>query len=199
LAGACVLLAAFAPIWAIIVVAIKLDSRGPALFRQERVGKNGRTFVFYKFRSMRVDCDDLIHREYVEALIRRGAPSAEDGGKKYFKLRKDPRVTRVGRFLRRTSLDEVPQLLNVLRGEMSLVGPRPPLPWEVEKYEPWQRARLLVLPGITGYWQVYGRSRVTFDEMVRMDLEYIRRASFWLDLKLLVLTVPAVLSAAGAD
>jgi lipopolysaccharide/colanic/teichoic acid biosynthesis glycosyltransferase len=190
-------LVALAPLWALIVAAIKLDSRGPALFRQVRIGRHGEPFVMFKFRSMQVDNDDTVHRRYIEALISEGAPAEEADGKPYFKLRNDPRVTRVGWFLRKTSLDELPQLLNVVRGEMSLVGPRPPLLYEVEKYQPWQLRRLAVKPGITGLWQVYGRSRVSFDEVVRMDVDYISRASLALDLKLILLTVPAMI--AGAD
>jgi lipopolysaccharide/colanic/teichoic acid biosynthesis glycosyltransferase len=199
LLGASALLTVFAPVWAIVAVAIKLDSPGPALFSQERVGRFGRPFILYKFRSMRAGSDDAVHRAYVEALIRTGAASEALGGNQYYKLRRDPRVTRVGRLLRKTSLDEIPQLVNILRGEMSLVGPRPPLPYEVDKYEPWQLGRLRTLPGLTGMWQVYGRSRVTFEDMVRMDIQYIEQASIWLDLRLLFLTIPAVLSGAGAD
>jgi lipopolysaccharide/colanic/teichoic acid biosynthesis glycosyltransferase len=197
-AGASVALAAFAPAWAAIAAAIKLTSPGPVLFRQTRLGEDGEPFTFLKFRSMRVDADDRIHREYVAEYLR-GRASGEVDGRLYFKLRQDPRITTVGRFLRRTSLDEIPQLLNVLRGEMSLVGPRPPLPYEVAQYDPWHLGRLAAIPGITGYWQVYGRSRVSFDDMVRMDIDYIARASIWLDLKLMILTVPAMLCGEGAE
>lgn len=197
-AGASVALATFAPAWAAIAAAIKLTSPGPVLFQQTRLGKDGEPFTFFKFRSMRADVDDRIHREYIAEFLRGGA-SGEVNGQLYFKLRQDPRITTVGRFLRRTSLDEIPQLLNVLRGEMSLVGPRPPLPYEVTQYDPWHLGRLAAIPGITGYWQVYGRSRVSFAEMVRMDLHYIERASLWLDLKLIVLTVPAMLCGEGAE
>jgi len=195
--GSATALVLLSPLWAIAALAIRLDSPGPVLFRQVRIGRRGTPFVMFKFRSMRVDTDDTIHRHYVEALISDGTAADESGGTQYFKLRNDPRVTPVGRFLRKTSMDELPQLLNVLRGEMSLVGPRPPLLYEVEQYRPWQRGRLAAKPGITGFWQVYGRSRVTFNEMVRMDLAYIERASYLLDLRLLLLTLPAML--AGAD
>jgi lipopolysaccharide/colanic/teichoic acid biosynthesis glycosyltransferase len=197
--GATLALVFSVPLWLLIALAIKLDSPGPVLLRQLRVGRNGKTFVFYKFRSMCANNDDARHRQYVADFMKGTRSNQLAGARAYFKMRQDPRVTRIGRFLRRTSLDEVPQLLNVLRGEMSLVGPRPPLPYEVDNYELWQLARLRVLPGITGIWQVYGRSRVSFEQMVRMDLDYIARSSVWLDLKLLLLTVPAVLKGAGAE
>jgi lipopolysaccharide/colanic/teichoic acid biosynthesis glycosyltransferase len=197
--GAAIGLTITAPAWALIAGVIKLDSPGPILFEQERIGENGRRFVMIKFRSMHVNNDDSVHRAYTEKLICGGAPADTGGGTEYFKIRDDPRITAVGRLLRKTSLDELPQLLNVLRGEMSLVGPRPPLAYEVERYQPWQLRRLETRPGITGYWQVYGRSRVSFDAMVRMDLEYIERASLLLDLKLLLLTIPAVFFGYGAD
>lgn len=192
-------LVALAPVWAAIVVALRLDSPGPVLFRQVRIGRNGRRFVMYKFRSMYVNNDDGVHRKYMEVFITHQAVGNQANGRQHFKLRGDPRITRVGRILRKTSLDELPQLLNVIRGEMSLVGPRPALPYEIDHYQPWQLDRLSALPGITGYWQVYGRSRVTFDEMVQMDIDYTRRASIWLDLRLLLLTLPAVLSGIGAE
>ena len=192
------LLVLIAPMWALIAIAIRLDSRGPVLLRQVRIGKNGQPFVCYKFRSMYADCDDAPHRRYVEELIKNGTPSEVSGGKQHFKLRSDPRITRVGRILRKTSLDELPQFLNVLRGEMSLVGPRPPLPYEVAQYESWHLGRLNGQPGITGNWQVHGRSRVTFDQMVRMDIEYLERPSILRDIKLILLTVPAVLFGGGA-
>lgn len=192
------LLVVLVPVWAVIALAIRLDSTGPILFRQVRVGRGGQPFILFKFRSMGIHSDDSVHRQYVETFINHGTAADTVGGQPYFKLRTDPRITRVGQFLRRTSLDELPQLLNVIRGEMSLVGPRPALPYEVERYQPWQLNRLKVLPGITGFWQVYGRSRVTFDEMVRMDIDYAERRSFWLDVKLLLLTLPVVLSGTGA-
>lgn len=189
-------LIAFAPVWLVIAAALKMDSRGPVLFRQARVGRNGETFMVYKFRSMHVNNDDAAHRKFVEAFM--AAPSNSDGTG-YFKIKNDPRITRVGRILRKTSLDEMPQILNVLKGEMSIVGPRPALPWEVAQYEPWQRERLYALPGITGTWQVEGRSRVTFDEMMRMDISYVRAPSVWGDISLILRTVPAVLLGTGAE
>jgi lipopolysaccharide/colanic/teichoic acid biosynthesis glycosyltransferase len=168
------------------------------LFKQVRLGKHGRPFQLYKFRSMHHNVDSEIHRQYVQAFIKNQVESERSDGSAPFKLVRDPRITRVGHFIRKTSLDELPQLFNVLLGHMSLVGPRPPLPYEVEAYQDWHRARLEVIPGITGWWQVWGRSIVPFDEMVRMDLEYIARQSLLLDLKILVLTIPAVLFSRGA-
>lgn len=183
-----------APLWIVIALLIKLDSRGPVLYKQERVGMDGRIFLFYKFRTMHADADDRIHREYQRKLIS-GEREANlgDDERPIYKLHRDPRVTRVGRWLRRTSLDELPQLLNVLRGEMSIVGPRPPIPYEVEFYDLWHRKRLDMKPGITGLWQVSGRNRLTFDEMVRLDLFYIENWSLWLDLKIILRTLPAML------
>ncbi len=191
------LLVLVAPIWALIALWIRLDSHGPVLFRQTRIGQSGRPFTCFKFRTMYTDNDDRVHREYVAALIAHGRAAGEHNGRAVYKLDGDPRVTRAGRLLRKTSLDEVPQLLNVLLGTMSLVGPRPPLPYEVEQYQPWHHERLAGPPGITGHWQVYGRSRVTFDEMVRMDVTYLSRPSLRTDLKLIILTLPAVLFAGG--
>ena len=181
-------LTVFAPLWALIALAIRLDSPGPVLFRQERVGRDESRFQVLKFRSMRQDADHIVH----ELL-----PQNEATGP-LFKMRNDPRLTRVGRVLRRWSLDELPQLWNVLRGEMSIVGPRPPLPREVDQYEPWHRRRLEVAPGLTGLWQVSGRSEVPFHDMVRLDLQYIRNWSLALDLEILLRTIPAVLSTRGA-
>lgn len=178
-------------IWPFIVaiaLAIKLDSPGPVLYRQERVGKDGRLFRIFKFRSMYTNADQ--RRAELGDLNEATGP--------LFKMRNDPRVTRVGRFLRRSSLDELPQLLNVLRGEMSLVGPRPPLPTEVERYEDWQLGRLRAVPGMTGLWQVSGRSEVSFHDMVRLDLHYIRNWSLSLDVEILWKTLPAVLTNRGA-
>lgn len=188
-----------APLWLLIAILIKLDSRGPVLYKQERVGMDGRIFLFYKFRTMRADADDRIHREYQRKLISgQNDANLGDDARPIYKLHRDPRVTRVGRWLRRTSLDELPQLLNVLRGEMSIVGPRPPIPYEVEFYEAWHRKRLDMKPGITGLWQVSGRNRLTFDEMVRLDLFYIENWSLWLDLKIILRTLPAMLRGEGA-
>ena len=171
-----------------IALAIKLDSPGPVFYRQERVGKHGRRFKMLKFRSMRPDADKLL------VMLR----ERNEASGPLFKMRSDPRVTRIGRVLRRLSLDELPQLLNVLKGEMSLVGPRPPLPSEVAEYEDWQFGRLRAVPGITGLWQVSGRSEVPFHDMVRLDLHYIRNWSLGLDLEILVRTIPAVLTSRGA-
>ena len=189
-----------APLLAIIAIWIKLDSKGSVFFKQERVGMDGRVFLCYKFRSMHADADERLHREAYERNIA-GDESANAGdihAPVYGKVKNDPRVTRIGRFLRRSSLDELPQLFNVLFGDMSVVGPRPPIPYEVEAYEPWQRKRLDMKPGITGLWQVSGRNRLTFEEMVRTDLFYIENWSLWLDLKIILLTLPAVWRGDGA-
>jgi exopolysaccharide biosynthesis polyprenyl glycosylphosphotransferase len=180
------LLLVLSPFVALLAIGIKLHSPGPVFFRQTRIGKDGKPFTFLKFRSMRQDADPKSHQEYVRTLILNNtAPSASCGS---LKMTDDPRITGLGRILRKFSLDELPQLLNVIRGEMSLVGPRPPLPYEVEWYEEWHKRRFEVLPGITGWWQVKGRNRVPFDEMVRMDIYYIEHMSLWLDLKILLLT-----------
>lgn len=185
----------FSPILMAIALAIKLTSKGPMLFRQERVGQFGQKFTFLKFRSMYTGNDPRAHQDYMKSLI--SGQTNETSG--VYKIKNDPRVTAVGRFLRRTSLDELPQFFNVLAGDMSLVGPRPPIPYEFDLYFLWQRRRLLsVKPGITGLWQVGGRSRVKFDEMVRMDLEYARTWSVLLDLKILLLTPKAMISGDGA-
>ena len=190
-AAALVLLA---PVWLLVALLIKLDSRGPILYRQERVGMDGRVFLFLKFRTMRTDSDDRAHREYQRKYIA-GQPETNlgDDAKPVYKMRADPRVTRVGRFLRRLSLDELPQLLNVLRGDMSVVGPRPPIPYEVEAYALRHRRRLDMKPGLTGLWQVSGRNRLSFEEMVRLDLYYIENWSLWLDLKIILRTIPVML------
>jgi lipopolysaccharide/colanic/teichoic acid biosynthesis glycosyltransferase len=199
--GSLLLLALLSPVFFVIGVAIKLTSRGPILFRQRRIGEHGTPFTFLKFRSMYVNNDASQHKEYVRQLIAGQAAKqpTNSSGEGIFKLTNDPRITPVGNFLRRTSLDELPQFLNVLRGEMSLVGPRPPVPYEVEAYATWHRRRLLeAKPGITGLWQVQGRSRVGFDDMVRLDLRYARSCSPWLDLKILVQTPKAVIAGNGA-
>ncbi len=199
--GSLLLLAVLSPVFFAIAVAIKLTSRGPILFRQQRIGEHGTPFTFLKFRSMCADNDFSQHKEYVRKLIAGQAvkqPTNGTGGG-VFKLTNDTRITPVGSFLRRTSLDELPQFFNVLRGDMSLVGPRPPLPYEVEAYATWHRRRLLeAKPGITGLWQVQGRSRIGFDDMVRLDLRYARNCSPWLDLKILVQTPGAVIAGNGA-
>lgn len=193
------MLLACLPWFLIIVAAIKATSKGPAFFRQKRVGQNGRLFTFLKFRSMYVNNDPSAHREYTAQLIAGKAKKVAVDGQPdgVYKLAHDKRITPLGRFLRKTSLDELPQLLNVLRGDMSLVGPRPPLPYELAAYKTWHRGRLLqVKPGITGLWQVTGRSRVTFDEMVRLDIQYATNWSPWLDLKILLQTPAAVVKGA---
>lgn len=194
------LLLMLAPVLLVIAALVKLTSRGPMLFRQKRIGRNGQPFTFLKFRSMYVNNDSKIHQEYVAKFIAGKAENNGDGTKTpVFKIKNDPRVTSVGRILRRTSLDELPQLFNVLKGDMSLVGPRPPLPYEFEKYDMWHRRRSLeARPGITGLWQVSGRSRMTFEEMVRLDLKYARMWSVWMDLKILFQTPKAVFSGDGA-
>jgi len=187
-AGATLGLTLGAPLLALIGLAIRLDSPGPIIFSQERVRLGGRLFKMFKFRSMHEGAEEeqeaLVDLDEVDGVI--------------FKIRDDPRLTRVGRFLRKTSLDELPQLINVLRGEMSLVGPRPPLPSEVERYQEWHKQRLEAPPGMTGLWQVSGRSRLSFDEMVLLDIYYIENWSPWLDFKILVRTVPKVLCGEGA-
>jgi lipopolysaccharide/colanic/teichoic acid biosynthesis glycosyltransferase len=197
--GSALLVILCAPLLLIIALAVKLSSRGPVLFRQDRVGQHGRRFTFLKFRSMRADNDPSVHKEYVTKLIAGEAERmpSRDAGEGVYKLAQDSRVTRLGRFLRMTSLDELPQLLNVLRGDMSLVGPRPPIPYELAAYQTWHRRRLLeVKPGITGLWQVTGRSRVKFDDMVRLDLRYAMSWSPWLDVKILARTPGAVIKGA---
>lgn len=180
------------PLLAVFALLIKVESRGPAIYAAERVGENGRRFACHKLRTMRADRDDTIHRDYLRYLIENsGSVVAE-------RLPDDPRITRVGRWLRKSSLDELPQLWNVVRGDMSMVGPRPPLPYEVEFYRPWQMGRLAVRPGLTGYWQVLGRGQVTFDDMCRMDLRYIERRSLALDLWILIRTPLVVASRRGA-
>jgi lipopolysaccharide/colanic/teichoic acid biosynthesis glycosyltransferase len=199
--GSSLALIAVAPLLLLIAVAIKATSRGPIFFRQRRLGQHGTPFVFLKFRSMHSGNDARIHQEYVTKLIAGKAERnpSNGNGNGVFKLTKDPRITRVGAFLRRTSLDELPQFINVLKGQMSLVGPRPPVPYEVEAYALWHRRRLLeAKPGITGLWQVSGRSRVTFDEMVRLDLQYAKAWSPWMDVKILLRTPGAVVLGEGA-
>lgn len=177
-----------APVIAVLAVLVKLSSPGPVFYRSTRVGRGGRPFTFYKLRSMVKDAD----------LKRRNLAHMNEADGPVFKIARDPRITGIGRFMRSTSLDEVPQFWNILKGDMSLVGPRPPIPEEVAQYEPWQLRRLDVLPGLTCLWQISGRSRIGFQEWMRLDLEYIRHQSFRLDLKILLRTIPAVLSREGA-
>jgi lipopolysaccharide/colanic/teichoic acid biosynthesis glycosyltransferase len=201
IAGSALMLILGAPFLVIIALAIKSSSKGPVLFRQYRIGQFGKKFTFLKFRSMRFGNDHSIHKEYVTSLIANQGVSRKTNhtGEGVYKLTNDNRVTAVGRFLRRTSLDEFPQFLNVLKGDMSLVGPRPPIPYELEAYQTWHRRRVLdVKPGITGLWQVTGRSRVTFDEMVRLDLRYATAWSPMLDFIILMRTPFAVIKGAGA-
>ena len=199
--GSLIGLALASPVFLAIAAAIKLTSQGPVFFRQIRIGQYGERFVFLKFRSMYLHNDSSIHREYVNKLIAGKAekqPSNGNGAGVY-KLTRDSRITPVGAFLRKTSLDELPQFINVLRGEMSLVGPRPPIPYEVEAYDIWHRSRVLeAKPGITGLWQVNGRSQVKFDDMVRLDLQYARSWSPWMDLKILLRTPAAIVGGEGA-
>jgi lipopolysaccharide/colanic/teichoic acid biosynthesis glycosyltransferase len=197
--GSSVLLVVLAPLLVIIAGVIKLKSGGPVFFEQERVGEKMKPFRMLKFRTMHAGADSRIHHEYVTQFINSGVHAQAGGAPEMFKLAHDPRVTPIGRFLRKTSLDELPQLLNVLRGDMSLVGPRPPLKYELEQYKPWHCHRVLdAKPGITGLWQVTGRSRTTFDDMVRLDLRYARSHSIWNDIKILLATPGAVLSGKGA-
>jgi lipopolysaccharide/colanic/teichoic acid biosynthesis glycosyltransferase len=202
LAGSGLMLTLSAPLLLLIAAVIKASSKGPVLFRQQRVGRYGQQFTFLKFRSMHVNNDASVHKEFVTRFITSEAQSdvSSANGDGPYKLPNDKRITRFGRFLRKTSLDELPQFLNVLKGEMSLVGPRPPIPYEVASYQTWHRRRVLeVKPGITGLWQVTGRSRVKFDEMVRLDLRYAASWSPWLDAKILLRTPMAVIKGTGAS
>ena len=185
----------FAPLFLLAAVLVKTTSKGPTIFRQERLGQFGKTFKLFKFRSMYVNNDNKIHQEFITRVIKGEHQGREQNGtKSVYKMTTDPRITRFGGFLRRTSLDELPQFFNVLKGDMSLVGPRPPLAYEYKEYDLWHRRRVLeVKPGITGLWQVRGRSRIRFDDMVRLDLEYVRTWSLWLDIRILLRTPRAVL------
>ncbi len=202
IAGSLGALAVAAPALIVIAATVKATSSGPVLFRQRRVGQYGRDFTFLKFRSMYANNDPRVHEEYVKKMIAGKAEAAagcDTAGNAVFKLTNDSRITPIGKFLRKTSLDELPQFVNVLLGEMSLVGPRPPIPYEVEAYDLWHRRRLLaVKPGITGLWQVTGRSKTTFDEMVRLDLQYAKSWSLWMDVKILLQTPRAVIIGEGA-
>ena len=187
------------PLLIAVALAVRIDSRGPALFRQRRVGHREREFTLYKFRSMRVDADPRGHKEYVTALIKGEGENPDGGRENLYKLAVDNRITPVGRWIRRWSLDELPQLFNVVKGDMTLVGPRPAIPYEVAEYPSWYRRRFAVKPGLTGYWQVSGRSERTYEEMVRLDIEYAQRRSLGLDLSILVKTPWVVLSRKGAE
>ena len=189
-----------APLAAVVSVLIKLSSPGPVLFRQMRVGRGGKQFMFYKFRSMRINNDDSEHREYIKLFIEGNEDEIKKRypGKKIYKLAGDDRITFIGKFLRRTSLDELPQLLNVLKGEMSMVGPRPHLPYEVELYKDWHRRRLKGIPGITGWWQIHGRSHVTFEKAVEMDIWYLEHQSLLLDVRIMCRTITKAIVGRGA-
>lgn len=200
--GAVAGLVLLSPLLLVTALAIAMDSPGPIIYKQIRVGRRGAPFVFYKFRSMFAKSDDRIHREFVTKLIegRLAEVNQGDATNPFYKLKSDPRVTRVGKFIRDTSIDELPQLFNVLKGDMSLVGPRPPLPYETENYQAWHLRRVLeAKPGITGLWQVDGHSTTSFDDMVRLDLRYSRSCSLMLDLKLLLKTVKQVLRCRGGS
>jgi lipopolysaccharide/colanic/teichoic acid biosynthesis glycosyltransferase len=181
-------LVVLSPVIVLLAIIVRATSRGPVFYRSMRIGRGGRPFTFYKLRSMVKDAD--LKRQHLSHLNEADGP--------VFKIARDPRITPIGRFMRSTSLDEVPQFWNVLKGDMSLVGPRPPIPGEVAQYEPWQLRRLDVRPGLTCLWQISGRSRIGFQEWMRLDLEYIRHRSLKLDLKILLRTIPAVLSREGA-
>ena len=189
------------PLMLVIAILVRATSRGPAIFKQRRVGLSGDLFMCYKFRTMVQDADIRVHKDYVKAYATGQVArthTAMERGEAPYKLANDNRVTPFGGFLRRRSLDELPQLLNVLKGDMSMVGPRPDVPYSVELYKDWHRIRLQIKPGITGLWQVKGRSRVPFEEMMQLDVEYVLNQSIWNDTKILALTVPAVLRTRGA-
>ena len=192
---AALLIVLLAPLFALLAIAITIDSPGKVIFRQRRVGRGGNPFVVNKFRTMQAEASSQTHRDYVLQLIEGDEDNGDD---ELFKLSADSRVTRVGRLLRKSSLDELPQLWNVLRGEMSLVGPRPTIEYEVEKYPPSWFARFAVRPGMTGLWQVSGRSKLTYEQMIQLDIEYARSRSLWLNIKILALTIPTVLFARDA-
>jgi lipopolysaccharide/colanic/teichoic acid biosynthesis glycosyltransferase len=197
--GSLALLAAFSPLFLLIAALVKLTSRGPIFFRQVRIGQRAKPFTMLKFRTMHVNSGHALHQAFVTSLIKSGSQAQEPASKGLFKIVNDPRVTPIGHILRKTSLDELPQLWNAFCGSMSLVGPRPPIPYEVEQYEHWHRRRVLeAKPGITGLWQVTGRSRTTFDQMVRLDLRYARTRSLRTDLKILLATPMAVIAGKGA-
>jgi exopolysaccharide biosynthesis polyprenyl glycosylphosphotransferase len=191
----------FMPVMLITVLAIKVTSPGPVIFSQIRLGKHGAPFTFYKFRSMHVNTDNQLHRDYVHDFIkgRHDKVNQGDADQPIYKITSDPRITKVGKFIRKTSIDELPQFFNVLKGDMSLVGPRPPLPYEAEKYQAWHLRRILDMkPGITGLWQVEGRSKTAWDDTVRLDIRYIKNWSLLFDLKILLRTFKEVLKCRGA-
>lgn len=191
----------FMPVMLITALAIKLTSPGPVIFSQTRLGKHGAPFTFYKFRSMHVNMDNQLHRDYVHDFIKGRHEKINQGDAEtpIYKIKSDPRITKVGKFIRKTSIDELPQFFNVLKGDMSLVGPRPPLPYEAENYQAWHLRRILDMkPGITGLWQVEGRSKTQWDDTVRLDIRYIKSWSLLLDLKILLRTFKEVLKCRGA-
>jgi lipopolysaccharide/colanic/teichoic acid biosynthesis glycosyltransferase len=187
------------PVLAALALWVRADSPGGAIYRREQVGKDGKRFTAYKFRTMEVNNDDREYKAYLVKYIQDNSPyKVDEDGKGVFKVVDDPRVTGAGVFLRRTNLDELPQLFNVLKGEMSFVGPRPDIPFSVNMYQKWHYRRLEVIPGITGLWQVCGRKGVSFEEMVRLDIEYIEKRSLWLDMKIMLLTVGTILKGDGS-
>lgn len=186
-----VMLTIFSPIMLIAAILIKTTSKGPILFKQTRVGLNGELFTIYKFRTMKNGVGNQIHQAFMKKVIQKQLAS---GQATVFKMKEDPRITTIGKVLRKTSLDELPQLFNVLGGEMSIIGPRPPIEYEVENYQDWQLRRLAGKPGITGWWQVNGRNHTDFETMIKLDLEYIEKHNFLMDLKIIFKTIPAMLN-----
>jgi len=196
---ALLLLIIVSPLMLVIAILIRLDSHGGTIFAQERLGKDGHRFILYKFRTMYIDNDETQYKEYLRTFINEGTPyKVDEKGNAFYKIIDDPRVTRFGSFLRETNLDELPQIINVLKGEMSFVGPRPDIPFAVQMYKDWHYRRLLVKPGMTGLWQVSGINRVPFDEMVRTDIDYIERRSLALDIKIIVRTALRVIRMDGS-
>ena len=191
------LLIILSPLFFIICIGIKLSSKCPVLFRQTRIGKNGKPFEFYKFRSMYMDSDDTEHKEFVKNVWFQKSNSKNAKNNTIYRITGDSRVFKFGKFLRKNSLDELPQLFNVIKGDMSLVGPRPCMPFEWEMYEEWHKNRMNILPGCTGLWQSIGRATVSFEEMVILDLYYISNMTLWLDLKIVVNTIPVMLFGKG--
>ncbi|MFQ5868060.1 MAG: sugar transferase [bacterium] len=194
----CLILIVFSPLLFLIMLAIKIGTPGPVFYTQKRLGERGKPFKLHKFRSMYVNRNDAEHRSYVKNLIRTGNPyKVDENDEPLFKICDDGRVTGVGKLIRKYSVDEFPQLFNVLKGEMSLVGPRPPLAHEYQDYSDWHRKRLDGVPGITGLWQVSGKSRIPFEEMVRLDIHYLENWSLWLDIKIILRTIPVMLKGEG--
>jgi exopolysaccharide biosynthesis polyprenyl glycosylphosphotransferase len=199
LLAATVMLIVLSPVMLVVALLVKKSSSGPVLFAQERLGRDGKPFKFYKFRSMEHNSDDAIHRQFVAMFIGGDDDGCVDSnaGEQVFKMKLDPRVTPIGTLLRKTSLDELPQLFNIIMGDMSLVGPRPPIAYEIENYLPWHMERLKAVPGLTGLWQVSGRSSVSFEEMVRLDIRYINNWSPWQDFIIILKTIPVVFQGTG--